>query len=116
MQMDNLEDLQMAVRNISQTTGPIVLRVHAEWCERCPAVGEVMREVQRERLFELFEVDAAEAGEVLGHFKITKLPAVVVLLGGDDDQSFPVQAVTPDQARALLCTCTQPRFSLDEDF
>lgn len=117
MQLDTLDELKLALNNISETTGPIVLRVHADWCPRCPEVGEVVRDLNKHRVFELFDVNAESGGEIVHHLNIMKLPAVVVLLSPHYNESpLQLQAASSATVVKMLTECTRPRFSLDEDF
>lgn len=107
------EDAELTVAHESTATC-VLLQIGSKACRLCPPFYEALRELDSEFQFDWRYCAADEDNNIIEERGITKLPALVLCVRGQD--AIVRQACDTDELRALVRGRCTPKLSLDADF
>lgn len=91
----------------------LCLQIGSDWCERCPAMHTCIKALKTDFQFTWLYSDAADT-ELTEHFKISKLPAVV--LYRKEGGPWVKQAANPTEVQQAVRLACSRVFVTDADF
>jgi len=116
-------DVETLTQTVARSAVPVVLLFGNAGCKRCPPVKEAAEELRKSHFLILMHATPSEAPELVEHFGVHSLPALVFLPEGSDvAAATALQPVAAAHLEARVrATCAPravypPQFSLDEDF
>lgn len=99
---------------VETTDCTLLLQCGSASCNRCPEFTEAIENLKSEWVFNHIFVDTHSADEdLLSHLEVTKLPAYVLVAGGEGAKG---QGASPQEVEVAVRTFCRPRLQLDADF
>jgi len=110
-----IEDWQTACKKVSETGCVLVLQIGASWCKRCPPLHDHISKLKEDYKFEWVYSDASKT-DLVEHFEIQQLPAVVIFQGSNGKQVWKKEAVAPNVVEEQIHLHCPIIFSTSADF
>jgi thioredoxin-like negative regulator of GroEL len=78
--------LDGALSAIADTSTPVVLDIHAEWCGYCIRTRPHLEQISADRVgtLRIIGIDADEYPDVFTKFKVKTLPAIILFKDGEE--------------------------------
>lgn len=78
--------LEGALNAIADTTTPVLIDLHAEWCGYCTRTRPHLEQISSEREDELrvYGIDTDEHMDAFTAFKVKTLPAIILFKDGEE--------------------------------